>query len=444
MRYMESLLLCFIALLFAIPSSLAIHRHENIKYGDCPAVHDLLQSNVYLQKSILNYGAAETHHAEVFSLLNRQLKQGQDTHIMFTGSSITAIGYFVDFVDYLSVNESRKLTVVNLGRGAADTSYHLHCVPYEGNTPDVIFADFRFTDWQSDRLISEALFRKLQTLRRRDGGLPLLVLMHFGRVSDACKTNSAFFSPMIGQYGLSSIDLCLLTRYCFGHHNYEKWPLYSGDKVHPTTNLSRAFIADAMIEWWKTASIRYSTELDLMGSEASDPKAYVLPPPLHKTKALGSHTHCQIAPPENHITSGTSAMDLLMPLHTNGFVTKTRVKFGALSFQNVKSCWQGSEVGHSITFPFTGTTLQMAIYQNPENMGMIDAYLDQESTPRTTITGYFEGYEWAKQNGRQMVVPVFAGLSAGKHTVTFKINSQPANPKKPGHDVQIIALMFAE
>jgi hypothetical protein len=404
------------------------------KFGHCPLqLHKTLRDPT-VNRAVYHFGGDRKLHAEVFQLIQKQKETGEATNILFTGSSITAMGYFTKFVDYLQNEEQRNITVNNLGRGASDTIYHLYCVEYDGQTPDIIFAEMRFTDWGADSQSKEALFRKLLNLRRRDGGLPLLVLVHTTRLDDQCDVpDEPRFNDFAGHYGLSIIDTCLVTRRCFGANNYALWPMYSQDTIHPTTDLSRIFLAEILKEWWKHAPVLYEKTASSLGLNVSSKST--IPKHLYPVNAVNDNTHCRtLNDPSN----------MLEPVRVKGFEMKTRIKIGALGFSNVKRCWQGNAVGDSITFPFTGSRLQVSIYQNSGPLGVMSVFLDDEKIPRTNISSFFEGYSWAKGNGRQFIISLFDNLSPGSHTVTFTITDEPANPSDPGHDCQIIALLYSD
>jgi hypothetical protein len=152
-------------------------------------------------------GGDRSLHSEIFELLEHQKERGESTHMLFTGSSITATGYFSNFVQYLEQREHRNITVVNTGQGASDTTYHLYCVNYNEYTPDIIFADLRFTNANSDSQTQEALFRKLLSLRRRDGGSPLLISVLMGLKNDKCDfPHEPSTSDFAKHYGFTILD----------------------------------------------------------------------------------------------------------------------------------------------------------------------------------------------------------------------------------------------
>jgi hypothetical protein len=157
---------------------------------------------------------------------------------------------------------------------------------------------------------------------------------------------------------------------------------------------------------------------------------------LYPVKAITPDTHCQ--------TLNDKGVDILTPIRERGFKVQTRVKYGVLGFDNVKRCWQGDSVGDSIMFAFYGTTLQVAIYQGPGPLGVMEVHVDGDKEPITKISSYFEGYYWAPTNGRQLIISLADDLKPGNHTVIFRIVDEPANPADPGHECQIIALLFSD
>lgn len=91
---------------------------------------------------------------------------------------------------------------------------------------------------------------------------------------------------------------------------------------------------------------------------------------------------------------------------------------------------------------FSRTYLKVSLYQREAEMGIPEAYLDDEPTPKSLITGYFEGYPWvekgARKNGRLYIANVFENLENKNHVITFKVSDTPVNPKIPGHKCQIV------
>jgi hypothetical protein len=408
---------------------------EHGVYGDCPHIYKLFRNDIALARATMRNGGDRILHNEVFELLENHKNQGISSQFLFVGSSITAMGYFTKFTEYLVMEEKRNITVVNRGKGASDITYTLYCIHFSDCTPDVIFADLRFSDWNHDSQSKEALFRKLLSLRRRDGGSPLLVLLNMGREHDNCDFPvETRYSDFAGHYGFTIIDACLAIRHCFGRNKYAKWSAYSSDNIHPTTDLSRAFLAELMKEWWVTSPAMYKQASTLLDHSKKGAK-HVLPDLLYPVNAVSPRTLCQTLNDDN--------ADVLKPISSKGFVVKMRVKFGAMGFNNVKRCWQGNSTNDSITFPFFGSRLQVVIYQGPGPRGIMGVHIDGEAKARRNISSFFEGYEWAKGNGRQLIIPICDNLIPKNHTVTFTITSDPANPANPGHECQILALLIS-
>eukprot|EP00607_Mallomonas_marina_P005323 CAMPEP_0182436274 /NCGR_PEP_ID=MMETSP1167-20130531/80650_1 /TAXON_ID=2988 /ORGANISM="Mallomonas Sp, Strain CCMP3275" /LENGTH=190 /DNA_ID=CAMNT_0024628259 /DNA_START=347 /DNA_END=916 /DNA_ORIENTATION=+ len=161
-----------------------------------------------------------------------------------------------------------------------------------------------------------------------------------------------------------------------------------------------------------------------------------LPKRIYKTNSTGMYKFCECL--NDHAAYG------LYPVENNGFDIITRTKVGKLSFQSTKRCWESATPGSSITFQFQGTHLIVVVYQKNKDMGMIEVKLDNETHPSHSINLYFEGYHWSRvSQGRQYAYPLFANLTDILHTVTFIVSNQSSCPDKPGHSVQIIALLYS-
>ncbi len=425
---------------------------QNKGFGQCHAnLSDLLHSNALFNRAIYKYGSDRKHHLEIFKLIEKQKRQNDSLNLLFTGSSVTAMGYFTKFTEFL-INEKQvyNLTIFNQGRGASDVVYHLYCVEYETIQPDIIIADLRFLDWNHSNQNKEALIRKLLSLQRRDGGMPLLVAIHLGRQNDRCDSPlllEAKFNDFAGHYGFSLIDACLITSHCFKN---DRWSLYSNDAIHPTTALSRIFLSEILKEWWLSAPQIYmknandmittTTNKVLLSNTSSTTTK--LPNYLYPNNAIQLKTYCKTLNEDNNDKR-------LMPIRNHGFEMKTRTKIGEMGFTNIKKCWQSNQIGANISFIFYGNHLQVTLYQNSKGLGTMNVYLDDETIPRKIISSYFEGYPWAKGNGRQHIISLFdnddiSSDNNQQHMVTFTIRDEPANIHEPGHECQIIALMYAQ
>ena len=391
--------------------------------------------------------------AIIISTLEYNKVNNKTSTFLFVGSSITAMGYFNGFVNRLS-SRGYKIRVVNHGHGATDIFYGLYCIDYGPHKPDIIFADLRHSDWEEGKKpqYSEALFRKLYLMTNNVGQSSLLVHVGFSHINDDCPRPTKYWD-IRKHYSIPSIELCDAVKYCFGNNSYANWSKYSEDWIHPTTKLAHQFITDLMFEWW-LEFVKHvhsvSGKYIIVNANATRTK--------HHAASVGvnSNTHVDVL----YNTSGsvvstnnicaTCASDStvsLVPAHKHppprGFSIVTRTKQGVMGFQNIKRAWEGKVVGSRITFPFSGPSLFVAVYQKNAGMGVMDVFLDSESIPRTNITGYFEGYSWAGTGvGRQFIVPVFDDLLNTKHTVTFVISTRVASLSQPGHQCQVIALLY--
>lgn len=392
----------------------------------------MLQQLTFIPPSDVTYVANALRRVEQYRTSNKKIS------FLFSGSSITEMGYYHGFIEYLT-NNGYNITSINKGHGAVDIVYQLYCVDFRDLSPLVIFVDIRHSDWNPDTpQFAEALIRKFFRLKPREGkALPLVVVVNFSHLNDDCILPIKF-SQLFLYYGLPIIDFCQIVRFCFGANDYKYWSNYSSDSIHPTTTIAKKLITDALVFWWKDIQKYVSQHISLRNDSIKSLRS-MKRGHLYSVSPVGDKTSCD--------TANQDAISVLMPISApSGFQMITRIKTGAQGFQNIKKCWEGSKPGDNITFSFYGDRLHVAIYQKSEGMGVADVYLDDETNPRTKLNGFFEGYDWnpdIKKNGRQMILKVFTDLPFKSHNITFVISAVPSSAVNPGYSFQIIALLYS-
>ena len=77
------------------------------------------------------------HFYRYHNIITRARKTGK-LSILALGGSITAGGYFIDFVRLLQEKHNLTVTVYNHGHGATEITYTLFCVDVDRHTPDLV------------------------------------------------------------------------------------------------------------------------------------------------------------------------------------------------------------------------------------------------------------------------------------------------------------------
>ncbi len=182
---------------------------------------------------------------------------------------------------------------------------------------------------------------------------------------------------------------------------------------------------------------------------AESSAASSLPPPLFGSH-IGKCTRCDAL--------ADDAEGVLQPLGTpKGFQAITRVKIGFGGFnpndqnsnsstKSFKKSWQAEHPGDSISFKFFGSSVQVAMWQRRDGMGVMEATIDGDRERTALASGFFKGFTWAMERnntGRSEVVPLFEGLEDKEHVITFRVTETPANTFVKGHTCQIFALLSA-
>lgn len=383
--------------------------------------------------------------------------------MMFSGSSITAMGYFAKFTDALK-SDGINVTIANLGVGASSMAYHLYCVDMSKAIPDVIFVEHAFTQWAEPIQGAEALFRKFLHLTtpsqiEADSSStsgtsgsssissvtststsgtttplrPLLVFINLVSVNRTCPQHP-MYHDLILHYGMPVIDFCYLQSHCFMGKNAAHWVKYSADRIHPNGPHGPKFLGQIMKYWWDDQVIALKSKAKDIGP-SSEQELMRIPEPLYRVNAITTTARCATV---------TNSSDIrLVPLgQPVGFELKTRTKFGT-SFNNVKQYYESSTVGDYIEFPFTGSKLLVTIYQNPRGMGVMGVTIDGDRRNMVNVTGYCKPTSISSTNGVQSIVTVMSNLDPKvPHIARFEVLPQPGNPEFPGHSCQIIALLY--
>lgn len=337
--------------------------------------------------------------------------------------------------------------------------------------------------------LMEALIRKTLNLPSQ----PIVMIVNLW-ITSSCTTPRYLIHSYY--YQLPIMNLCPAVNLCYGRKHLPKhiYLQYSkSDGIHPWGDKGVKFIGNLLYAWWirsieifthdqffhtdgKQAShVHHFDQLFLPNhhnNQQHQDKAqlvFTLPPPLYKDHPVGICTRCE--------TLADDSFGRLTPIgQPKGFYIITRVKVGYGGFKShdqqefanitlyashaqyhrevVKSArrsWQAEHIGDEITFRFYGTSVRIAIWQRRDGMGVLDAFIDEQSDNKqqqkmAKASGFFKGYTWAMERnntGRSEILPLFEGLPDGFHNLTLRVSSEPANPWVPGHLVHIFAIMSA-
>jgi hypothetical protein len=149
--------------------------------------------------------------------------------ILALGGSITAGGYFEQFVRLLRTKEGLDVTVRNHGHGATELVYTLFCIEVEQYQPDLVLIDFSVNDYGHPKLM-DALIRKSLSLGQNR---PVVAMVNLW-VAAGCPTTKYLAH---GQYyNIPVLNLCPAVDLCYGKGRLPKWRWqeYSKDDgVHP-------------------------------------------------------------------------------------------------------------------------------------------------------------------------------------------------------------------
>lgn len=408
--------------------------------------------------------------------------------ILFLGGSITAGGYFMEFIRTLQEKTGLNITYHNHGHGATDILYSIYCVEIDHYRPDIVMIDFAVNDIGHPKVM-DALIRKVKVLP----SFPLVVLVNLW-VASNCPPPRYFAHATY--YQIPLINVCSAVNLCFG----KRLPKSISDQysrtdgVHPWGSRGVSFLGQILYAWWQKMQDLVSEDIatDAMYYKTSLEHARSLPPPLFHQNPIGSCTKCEALVGD--------ANDILTPIGTpKGFriVTRTKIGFGGFghpqflvsndtvgalnaltnrhlhqphakshirnttssSYQShgstlghqratrsFKKSWQAETVGSTISFPFYGSSVSIAIWQRRDDMGILHAVVDGDKRHVAKASGFFKGYTWAMEKnntGRSEIIPLFEGLEDKEHVLTLTVSAEPANVWVPGHTCQVFALLSA-
>lgn len=327
----------------------------------------------------------------------------------------------------------------------------IYCVDISRYTPDLVLIDFAVNDYGHPKLM-EALIRKTLSMPSK----PIVLLANFW-VCQYCPPPRYLLHAWF--YDLPLINLCTAVNVCYGKDHmpayiYHKYSLTDG--VHPWGSEGVPFIGNILFSWWN----RYESLFKVPPEEkpTHDPSApydpaegdmWKLPEGrLYAEKALGACTRCDALVDD--------ADSKLEPIGTpQGFEVVTRVKIGYGGFnptdsnsstKSFKRSWQATTAGSTISFPFYGSSVKIAMWQRRDEMGIIDAIVDGDKSRVSSVSGFFKGFTWAMEKnntGRSEIMTLFEGLPDTNHVLTLTVSETPANKWVKGHIAQVFALLTA-
>jgi hypothetical protein len=166
----------------------------------------------------------------------RRANKTKTLNLLLLGGSITAGGYFMEFVRLMREQSGINVTYHNHGHGATDIIYSIYCVEIENINPDMVFIDFSVNDYGHPKKM-DALIRKVMLLE----SAPVIVLVNLW-VFAHCPTPRYLQHSFY--YNLPLLNLCPAVNLCFGKrlpawmsHEYS-----TTDGVHPWGSKGVLFI----------------------------------------------------------------------------------------------------------------------------------------------------------------------------------------------------------
>lgn len=373
----------------------------------------------------------------------KRIKKTNHMDIVALGGSITAGGYFEEFVRLLRTNDNYDIVVHNHGHGATEITYSIFCVDIDRYKPDVVLIDFSVNDYGHPKLM-EALIRKVLSMESQ----PIVVLVNLW-VHNNCPTSR--YLAHAYYYQLPLINICPAVNLCYGKKRMPSWKYeeYSKtDGVHPWGSKGVMFIGNILYGWWKRYdNIMANENLSILDIDSSSYTS-TLPPPLYKANAIGKCTRCDAL-----VADADAVLTPVDP--PKGFEIVTRVKVGYGGFnpadknsstKSFKKSWQAEKAGSTISFQFYGSSVRVAMWQRRDGMGVLHAIVDGNTNNIAKASGFFKGFTWAmdrNNTGRSEIIPLFEGLEDKLHTIKFIVSDEPANPWVKGHTCQIFALLSA-
>jgi hypothetical protein len=346
----------------------------------------------------------------------------------------------------------------------------IFCVDVERYSPDLVLIDFAVNDYGHPKLM-DTLVRKALLIPSK----PVVVLVNLW-VTQHCPVPRYLLHSYY--YQIPLINVCPAVNLCYGKNQLPKSvsDLYSPtDGVHPWGPQGVKFLGDLLYAWWRKleqlltedrtmdtdgtmstqthSSEKFATTKDAKTTTRNE-SLKELPAPIYLSNPIGVCTNCAAL--------SEDADGRLTPISPpKGFHVVTRTKIGYGGFdaggegkkksgigatKSFKRSWQAEKPGAEISFRFYGSSVQLAIWQRRDGMGVLHAYVDGKKDNYVKVSGFFKGYSWAmhqNNTGRSEILPLFEGLKDDHHTLTLVVSDQPANPWVKGHLTQIVALLSA-
>jgi hypothetical protein len=371
----------------------------------------------------------------------RRIRAKKSIDILALGGSITAGGYYSEFVRLLEVEHHYNVTIHNHGHGATGIPYTLYCVDFERYSPDLILVDFAVNDYGHPKLM-DGLLRRLLMFKSE----PIIALVNLW-VAPSCPTVRYLTHSFY--YHLPLINLCPAANLCYGRrlpkYITEEYSLTDG--VHPWGVNGVPFIGKVLFAWWaRYEDILIKEELTaIMDPQPADSPKKTYLKPLYYDKPIGACTRCDALVDD----ADSKLSPVEVPI---GFKVATRVKTGFGGFdgntsvKSFKRSWQAETPGSTIVFKFYGSSVAVAMWQRRDGMGILYATVDGDEQNVAKASGFFKGYPWAmdrNNTGRSEIISLFEGLEDKEHIIKFKVSNEHANKWVRGHTAQIFALLSA-
>eukprot|EP01036_Dinobryon_divergens_P033821 gene33821-43703_t len=361
----------------------------------------------------------------------KRVQQTRSIDILTLGGSITAGGYFLEFVRLLRTINNLNVTYHNHGH---DTIF---CVDIEKYSPDLVLIDFSVNDYGHPKLM-EALIRKIWIMKSS----PLILLTNLWVTADCPVPRYALHSFY---YEIPLLNICPAVDLCYGKKHM---PQHISDQYSKTDGkLDQIVNEDTSMDTSGGRIVHHDHSFNLAPIGSPHNGSY-LPPPLYVSNPIGLCTRCEAL--------ADDADARLTPVEKpKGFRMVTRVKIGYGGFnpadkssatKSFKRSWQADRPGAEISFRFYGNAVKIAMWQRRDSMGIIHAYVDGDKVSETKASGFFKGYTWAMEKnntGRSEIMPLFEGLEDKEHILTLTVSDEPANVWVKGHMAQIFAILSA-
>eukprot|EP01041_Mallomonas_annulata_P011738 gene11738-24618_t len=415
----------------------------------------------------LQISAHYGNYDNIFRILTRIKKKGHGKFLMM-GGSITSTGIYYHLLEQFL--KSGNITFVNRGHPGTDLLYARYCIFIWDVQPDIVFLEYKLNDkaGRPNPEDMEAMIRKLVRLPSS----PLVVIVNFSLLEEDCSKRPLKYLQHAMYYGLPLLDLCPYIHHCFGrtpstHH------MYSHDGIHPTGPKGGLFLGALLIQWWKDLLalfvLRVTTPNITVSHIPYSPVVVVRENPQLPARLFpapddkDNRRHCECLNDDSPRS--------LAPVSNRGFLNVSRSRSrsnpesvpGIRTFANVKRCWESDVVGSRITFSFRGTNLMVALYQRSANMSRVLVYLDLDLNNNNDGNNNNGNGNWTRsmmtsrlrnKNSYKILLTICLHTSPAttgtdelgdntSYPLTFEVSPVSSNPAEPGHNVQIIALLYS-